>query len=116
MMTNDNLTYDLFSGKELKQSGMKLASDSANQVHEGWSEKAYAMLVQFVRSGRGEFMCEDVRHYAKAYGLPDAPNNRAWGSIIACASKKEKIIKHAGYAQVKNPRAHRANASLWIGV
>lgn len=107
-------TFDLFSGEELKQSGIGLAVNYANQVHEGWSDKAYALLVQFVHSGRGEFMCEDVRHYAKAYGLPEAPNNRAWGSIIARASKKEKIIQHVRFGQVSNPRAHRANASVWM--
>lgn len=112
-MTNDNLTYDLFSGDNLKHSGMTLATNFANKVHENWAEKAYELLVQFVRSGRGEFMCEDVREYAHAYGLPNPPSSRAWGSVISKAAKKEKIIKHVRFGQVKNPRAHRANASVW---
>ena len=107
-------TYDLFSGEDLKNAGMNLAVKYANEVHENWAEKAYELLKQFVRSGRGKFMCEDVRDYAKVYGLPDAPNSRAWGSLIVRAAKKDKIIKHVGFAQVKNSRAHRANASVWV--
>lgn len=93
---------------------MTLAINYANQIHPEWSEEAYALLKQFIASKTDCFMCEDVRAYADKKGLPAAPNNRAWGAIIARASRKEKIIKHAGFAQVKNPRAHKANASLWV--
>jgi len=99
---------------DLKNAGINAAIIHADHVHEDWSETAYELLKQFIRSGRGKFMCEDVRSYAKAYGLPEAPHNRAWGAVIQRASRKEKIIVHAGYAQVKNPKAHCANASLWM--
>ena len=70
---------------------------------------------RFLQSRITPFLCEEVRLYAEANGLPQAPSNRAWGGIILNA-KKIGWIKHLGYSQVKNPRAHMANASLWVGV
>jgi hypothetical protein len=72
------------------------------------------MLKDFIQFSDGKpFMCEDVREYASNH-LPTPPTNRAWGAIILRA-KKDGIIKHYGFGQVTNPRAHRANASMWKG-
>lgn len=102
-------------GKELRDLGIHRAVTHANKEYDDWSDKAYTTLKDFLRLANGKpFMCEDVREYASIY-LPEPPNNRAWGSIIVRA-RKDGIIKHHGFSQVTNPKAHRANASLWKGV
>jgi hypothetical protein len=103
------------TASDLKLQGMSDAIAHADHVYEGWSDDAYALLKEFVSIARGQFMCEDIRAYAHIKGLPDAPSGRAWGGLI-CRAKREGLIKSTGYSQVKNPRAHQANASLWSAV
>lgn len=105
---------DLLSGKDLRELGIYRAVSHANVAHDGWSDKAYKVLKDFIRFADGHpFMCEDVREYASSF-IPEPPHKRAWGSIFVRA-RKDGIIKHYGFGQVTNPRAHRANASLWKG-
>ena len=107
---------DLLSGRDLKEQGIYRAISHADGVYQDWSEMAYKMLQDFIRFSDGDtFMCEDVRQYAEKFtSLPSPPNNRAWGGIIGRA-RKNGIIKHCGFSQVRNPKAHQANASLWKG-
>ena len=103
-----------FTGAELKQGGITVAIDHANMKHDGWADKAYELLMQFISWHKAAFLCETLRLYAETEGLlPAPPSNRAYGAIILRA-KREGAIVHAGYAQVHNPKAHMANASLWI--
>ena len=106
---------DLFTASELKNAGIQLAIQHAENKHEGWADEALNHLADFVRTRRTPFMCEEVREYAEKRGLPKSPSNRAWGSIVQ-AAKKRQLIKHVGFSQVSNPRAHMANASLWLAV
>lgn len=111
------INQSIFTGRELRDSGMALAESHANAVHSNWSENAMNALITYINVGHKEnFMCEDVRAYAEDKCLVDAPpNNRAWGGIFARASRK-KVIKRVGYGQVKNPLAHHANAAVWSAV
>lgn len=105
---------DLLLGKLLRDTGIYRAITHADNTYDDWSEKAYMALKDFLKASNGKpFMCEDIREFASDY-LPEPPNNRAWGSIITRA-KRNGIIKHCGFGQVTNPRAHRANASMWKG-
>lgn len=104
---------DLFTATDLKKAGMQLAIQHAEDKHEGWADEALNHLADFIRNRRTPFMCEEVRLYAESMGLPKAPSNRAWGSIVQ-AAKKRQLIKHVGFSQVSNPKAHCANASLWV--
>lgn len=106
---------DLLSGHDLKEQGIYRAVKHADDVYEDWQEIAYKMLKEFIEFSDGKpFMCEDVRRFASNSNLKEPPTNRAWGAIIKRADK-DGIIKHCGFGQVSNPRAHRANASLWKG-
>lgn len=77
-----------------------------------WSDLAYQFLLSFLKANKGSsFMVENVR--TEAVGkIPEPPSKRAWGGIILKA-KNSGLIRHIGYRQVKNPKAHMANASLW---
>jgi len=111
---NDN-QLDIFEGNRLKTEGMIQSEVSANDQHEGWSEKAFDFLVGYAKK-QSQFMAEDIRELAiKSKSVPQPPSNRAWGAIIIKA-KKEGIIKHIAFGQVRNKKAHRANASIWQSI
>lgn len=101
-------------GEKLKEQGMERAVTHANNVHEGWSEKAMDKLKEFMKENQGEFMCEDVRSYsALDASFPFPPSNRSWGHIFKEA-EKNGLIKNLGYGITKNPKSHRTPASVWI--
>lgn len=103
-----------FTGQDLKQGGIQVALDAANMRHECWADDAHAALIKFLSLYNVPFLCETFRAYAEEFcGLPHPPSSRAYGGVMQRA-KREGMIKHFGYSQVKNPRAHAANASLWI--
>jgi len=99
-------------GAELRDEGMKLAEDNANRKIPGWSDGAYRVLETFLENHNDTFMTEDVRAFAALIDFELPPNARAWGSVIMRAAKNGLIHK-VGFAQVKNKKAHRANAALW---
>jgi hypothetical protein len=58
-------------------------------------------------------MTEDIRAYAeKEKGFVAPSSQRAWGGPI-CRAKNEGLIEAVGTKQVKNPKAHSANATVW---
>lgn len=101
---------DLFSGQELRDIGMKQATDHADQKIEKWSDRAYDFLLEFIKTNK-EFMAEDVRNASEGT-LELPPSNRAWGSIFVKAARAG-MIKRKGYRQVKNAKAHCTPATLW---
>lgn len=104
---------EFFTGRELKQGGINVAADHAEQVHPGWQDKAIQNLKVFLLWNKSPFLCETFRVFAEQEcQLSTPPNLRAYGAVMQRA-KREGMIEHAGYTQVKNPRAHAANASLW---
>lgn len=103
-----------FSGKELKEKGIELAVGHANEVSPGWQDAAYGLFKEWLSGWPMgyRFLMEDARVSLEIRGLPAPPSLRAYGRMIQMA-KKDGLIKHAGYAQVKNKLAHQANANLW---
>lgn len=101
-----------FSGAQLRDAGMQLAADHAQQVSPGWNERAYSFLERFLKIKHGSFMTEDFRAWAAAHGLEYPPTNRAFGGIITKA-KNNGLIKHIGWDSVKNSKAHATPASVW---
>lgn len=90
-----------------------MAEEHANRKISGWSNAAMSYLRSFL-SERGfvSFLTEEVREYAKAHGLEDAPSQRAWGGVMTRASRAG-IIRSMGYGLTTNPTAHRTPATLW---
>lgn len=98
--------------KKARDRGIERAENHANQVHESWSDKAYALLKEFIRiQPKTSFLAEDFRMSVTDL-LPAPPHNRAYGGIFMRAAKAG-LIERLGYAPVKNWKAHRANASVW---
>ena len=100
--------------RQVTEEGIQRAVDSANRVHENWSDKAYDYLLNFVKTRKkGErFLIEDVRQDATTL-VPHPPSYRAWGAIARRAIMEGVIVK-VGYRKVKNSRAHQANAAVYI--
>lgn len=79
----------------------------------GWSDKAYALLAEYARSVNGEFLAEDVRHWAETRrGLPAPPDNRAWGGVFKKAVRGG-VVQRTGYAASKNTHAHCRPCAVW---
>lgn len=106
-------SHDLFTASELKNAGIQLAIQNAELKHTGWADEALNHLTDFIRTRRTPFMCEEVREYAEKRGLPKAPSNRAWGSIVQTA-KKRQLINRVGTSIVSNKKAHCCFATLWV--
>lgn len=103
-----------FTGHELKQAGITVAANHADQVNPGWQDMAFEALKQFLFWNKSKFLCETFRLFAEEeWNVPHPPNARSYGAVIQRA-KREGLITHAGITQVKNPKAHCANASLWV--
>jgi hypothetical protein len=104
-----------FNGRELRDAGIALAVEHAEQVIPDWKEKAFSMFVEWLSGWPCgyKFLMEDARQSLEVRGLPAPPSLRAYGHLIVRA-KKEGLIIHSGYRQVKNVRAHCANASVWM--
>jgi hypothetical protein len=99
-----------FTGEELRDAGMALSIESAEQVHENWAEIAYQFLVKYINT-HSEFMIEEVR--AAAINIvPDPPSKRAWGGVVVRA-RKNFLISRKGFRNVTNSKAHCTPATLW---
>lgn len=113
MGTTQKLQPELpFTGAQLAVTGMRLAVESAEQKNKGWLEDAIELFREFL-PGKQKFMCEHFRDYCKEKGLPTPPSKRAFGAVMFWA-RREGLIRSVGTDKVKNPKAHRANASVWV--
>lgn len=107
-----NKAEQLELGLQLRDAGMARAVDHAESVSEGWSDRAYALFVQFA-ARRKPFRTEQAREYATELGLPPAPHARAWGAI-ASRARKAGVIRFAGFDVCENPKAHRCPVKQWV--
>lgn len=97
-----------------KLAGMAAAEGHAEAVTPGWGDKADSLLREFMkREGAGQtFTCYDARLYAAEKGLADAPDARAWGSVITRAAKNV-LISRRGYVNSHQPGCHGTPTTLW---
>lgn len=101
------------TGAQLRDRGILKAAEHADFIQFDWNKKAFECFKQFLLTRAFPWACEDFRKWCQDYtDLPVPPSLRAFGGIIKRAACL-KIIHKTGYTQVKNPRAHMANASLW---
>jgi hypothetical protein len=103
---------DLFSGENLRDQGIKKATDNANHHTNGWSQKAYDFLLAYIAVSSEEFMTEDVRIASKGI-VPEPPSKRAWGGVIVRAAREGKVVQ-LGFKKVTNATAHCTPASVWV--
>lgn len=113
-MSQLTLNYKLAT--QAKNAGILKAITNADAACPGWSEKAYDKLKEFLTIHTEPFQAEEVRSFAAIDDdFPLPPHARAWGGVIAKAAH-ERLIRKTGVKQVKNVKAHCANAAVWIKV
>ena len=98
------------TGAQLRDAGIKQAMDHAEEKNAGWKRAAYKFLMTYIKKHE-VFMCEDVRMAAVGI-IPMPPHKRAWGGIVRQANI-DGVIHRRSIGRVKNPKAHRAHATLW---
>lgn len=97
-----------------RDAGILKAVTSAENNCPGWADKAYNMLVEWLRPWpRGfRFQIEEFRKIAHIKGLPEPPSARAYGSL-AVRARKEGLIISNGQKATSGATAHRAYANEW---
>ena len=115
-MKQRQIIFDFQKGEELRDAGMKLASDHADAVSREWCSRARIFFNEFLLSHDEKFLSEDVRAYAhNVKGFEFPPDSRAWGTIFREAAKAGRI-KRLGYEPCRDPISHRSPNSVWIKV
>jgi hypothetical protein len=101
---------NLFDGPTLRDAGIEQAVQHANEVTPQWSDMAFDFL-RWYAGVKNEFMVEDVRRAAEGI-VPEPPSTRAWGGVVVRVARAG-WIRRKGFAQVTNPKAHCATATVW---
>lgn len=102
-----------FTGEQLRDTGIQLATDHADSKVKDWTKLTYGLFKDFLKEQREPFLLEEFRSWLALrddYIFPD--NLKAFGWIPPKAAR-EKLIKQVGTRKVKNAKAHCANAALW---
>jgi hypothetical protein len=82
-----------------KEVGMEKVARHAEQISPEWLKRCRQILIIFAdeRSLRSKpFLTEEFRKHAKASGLDEIHDDRAYGIVIRDAAK-DGLIKSAGY-------------------
>jgi hypothetical protein len=107
------IILDINQGRQLRDLGIEKAVAHADQESAEWRVKAFELLKIFLKDQHSSFMAEDFRRYSELVDFPQPPNAKAWGGIIVKA-KNKGLIRFVTTRQVKNKKAHCANAAVWI--
>ena len=110
MIQQDLFSPNVKKAVELRDEGIRIASDNSESHHPKWNELAFDELRRLVEQLEPyPFMAEEIRMIAN---VPIPPSKRAWGAVFLRAAK-EGLIRRVGYRETSNPLAHRTPATLW---
>lgn len=93
----------------LRDNGINQAIENAENKCSDWQKTALEYLNKYPLQ---RFMTEQLREWSHKNGLPKPPNPRAWGGVIKKAQSLG-MVRHLGYLNTSNPKAHRTPASYW---
>lgn len=102
----------LLSGEQLRDEGIARAEDNADSKSPAWSERAYAMLLQFIKHGR-EFRNEEFVEWAEAKGLSKPPTSKAYAAIVLRAKRQGQIVAER-IDKATKPTSHSGYCTVWI--
>lgn len=94
-----------------RNNGIEVSAMNAEAKHPGWTDEALKWLVAFM-ARKDKFMAEEVRVFAEENGFNHPEHKRAWGGVMLKAARRG-MIRRFDYGQTSNPKAHRANATIW---
>jgi hypothetical protein len=101
-------------GRQGARDGMRRAAAHADAVLPHWSDRALALLAQFVRESRGrEFITPDFRRYAVDLGFDSPPEPRAWGAVVNAAARRGLIVKTGRMRPYGDRTSHTNPKQCW---
>ena len=112
MKKEQQLQLNFDKARELRDQGMRAASDHADAVVPTWTERALA-YVHAIAMRQRTFTMEDVRMFAHNDGLPLPPDGRAWGTVARVAAHRKWIAKQAYKEIAKDPKVHMNEVQVW---
>lgn len=103
-----------FTAKQLRDTGMGLALEHAEEKVESWGDKCFELLKEYLEINREPFLAEYFRMWCETGDkIPAPPHKRAYGPILMRAAK-QGMIRRQGYAPTSNPKAHCAPTTVWV--
>lgn len=103
---------DAEEGAQLAKEGMERSAEHAEKVDPGWKREAYEVV--YAVALRNEFFdADDVWKGAARWGLPNPPDNRAWGSIYVKAIRAKVCEKTGRFSRTKRAVAHRMDIPIY---
>lgn len=114
-LTFDDLPVPAPTARELRDEGMERAIQHAEADVPGWKDRALDLVRRYAIANE-QFICEDVRAFALAEGLPPPPDGRAWGSVMMRAAQANYVTKTDRVACAKDPKVHMSPSTVWLGV
>lgn len=106
----EQTVIDFESAVAARDAGMAAAAEHADRVSSGWSDDAYAFLVDFARHNAC-FISEDVSDASKGvHTFVQPPTDRAWGTVYRRAVR-EGVIEQDGCGRSR--RRHASICPLW---
>jgi hypothetical protein len=109
---SEQLHIDFTAARIARDDGMARAANHADQVVPSWQERALAFLRDYAAS-HADFICEDVRQYAEARGLPTPPDGRAWGAVMMRGARLHIVGKTDRVRCAADPKVHMNPCTLW---
>lgn len=105
-------------GQKLRDTGIQQAKDTANRVYPGWSDRCWKLFIDWLseKPYGYQFRIESFRVYLELNRLIESPKNKRSYGFVSVKALKERLIKSNGCEKVVNPKAHCANAGLWMKI
>lgn len=107
-----NVVLDPQVARQGATTGATLAAAKADRVSPNWTVEAREVFCLYARMHRDGFMTEDVRQWAQKLGMPEPPDNRAWG-YVALGLSKEGVIEALGYGRQRSATCHGSPKTIW---
>jgi hypothetical protein len=103
-----------FTATQLRDTGMKMALEHAEQITESWGDKCFELLKQYLELNREKFLTEYFRTWCETGNrIAEPPSKRAYGGVMSRAARAG-LIRSTGYAPTSNPKAHCAPTNVWV--
>lgn len=106
------MNFDLPTGRDLRDAGIKQAIEHADRAEPSWSDRALGYFMEYAAT-HAEMTTEEVRQYAERCGLQTPTDRRAWGAV-ALRAMRTGIVRSGGYTKAKSPTVHAMTVTLWV--
>lgn len=100
---------DFTAAVALRDEGISRAAARQESRVLGWQDRAVAMFDNFREP---TFQTCQFARWCHTFGLPAAPEGRAWGAVVVRLQKAGRIERD-GFAPCVDPSQHRTPVAVW---